>query len=107
MIQAKYKQIEKFSWEVKIKDNGVWITFIVKVSKRKHKKYDVFLKEKTKLKYVLSFGDNRYEQYRDRLGYYNAIDHNDLIRRNDYYKRHGSHNNNIYSAKWWSHTFLW
>lgn len=76
----------------------------IKKSTRLHKKYDVFYKGS----YLLSFGDNRYAQYKDvtPLKAYSSLDHVDNERRNRYYQRHGK-TNDIKSAKWWSHHFLW
>jgi hypothetical protein len=82
-------------WE----DEG--IIYNVYPSKRKNKKYDVFKDNK----YLLSFGDNRYEHYKDKIGHYKDLNHNDEKRKELYYKRHGKANK--YSAKWFSHKFLW
>lgn len=106
MIEAEMKKIKDWEWSVRIRKDKILTYFVVKVSKRRHKKYDVYLKEKEKDKYLFSFGDNRYEQYRDKFGYYSAIDHFDLIRRNAYYKRH-KRTDDIFSAKYWSNYFLW
>jgi hypothetical protein len=78
--------------------------FIFKKSTRKHKKYDVF--DKKTNKYLISFGDDRYSQYKDKIGLYKDKDHNDKSRRQLYYKRHGREAE-IYSAKWFSHKYLW
>jgi hypothetical protein len=59
--------------------------FLFKKSKRKDKKYDVFKNNR----YVVSFGDNRYEQYKDKIGIYKDLDHGDKKRRDNYYARHG------------------
>lgn len=76
----------------------------IKKSTRLHKKYDVYYQGK----YLLSFGDNRYAQYRDvtPLRAYSSLDHVDKERRNRYYARHGQTNDKN-SPKWWSHHFLW
>lgn len=76
---------------------------VFRVSRRKNKKYDVFNKDG---KYIVSFGDNRYAQYKDKLGAYTQVDHNDKKRRELYYKRHGK-SAKKYSAKYFSHTYLW
>lgn len=77
--------------------------FIIKPSTRKHKKYDVFDKEGKK---VLSFGDKRYQQYKDKIGYYKELDHNDKKRKELYYKRHNK-DYGKYSPDWFSKKFLW
>ena len=73
------------------------------VSNRKHKKYMVL----TKIG-VIHFGDNRYEQYQDKLGHYSKLNHFDKKRRDNYYSRHGDKNTtNKESSKYWSHKILW
>lgn len=74
----------------------------IKVSTRKFKKYDVFKNGK----YFLSFGDKRYQQYKDKIGFYKHLDHKNRKRRELYYKRHGE-SDDINSPKWWSHRWLW
>lgn len=76
--------------------------WIIKPSTLKHKKYDVFNKEKK----VLSFGDKRYQQYKDKIGHYSHLDHLDKKRRELYYKRHNK-DYGIHSADWFSKKFLW
>jgi len=87
-------------WIVKVKKN----TYIVKKSTRKTKKYDVFDIDG---KYILSFGANGYAQFFDKLGAYRKYDNNNKIRRDNYFKRFGSHNNDLNSPKFWSHEILW
>ena len=72
-------------------------------SKRKNKKYDVYDKQN---KYITSFGDKRYEQYKDKIGYYSHKDHNDKKRRDNYYSRHGKTATPL-SARYFSHKYLW
>jgi hypothetical protein len=57
---------------------------------------------------TVHFGDNRYQQYTDStsLKLYSHLDHLDKIRRKNYYARHGK-KANLYSAKWFSHKYLW
>ena len=76
----------------------------IQVSRRKYKKYDIYHKGK----YLLSFGDNRYEQFEDKtpLQYYKNLNHLDEDRRNRYYSRHGFSNDKS-SAKYWSNKYLW
>ena len=72
-------------------------------STRKHKKYMVLTKNG-----VIHFGDNRYEQFKDKIGLYSYLDHNDKKRKELYYKRHGNRDiKNMESAKYWSHKILW
>lgn len=77
---------------------------IVAPSKYKHKKYDVFQHNK----YLLSFGDNRYQHYCDKFGYYSHLNHLDPKRRLLYRMRH--QNDNINDPRYpgyWSWNFLW
>jgi len=69
-------------------------------STRKNKKYQVKINNKT-----VHFGDNRYQQYKDKIGLYSKLDHGDKERRKRYYMRHGKAVK--YSPKWFSHKYLW
>lgn len=71
-------------------------------SRRKHKKYDVYKKDK----YITSFGDNRYQHFFDRIGYYTNLNHNDKERKRLYYARHGL-STGIETPKYFSHKYLW
>ena len=61
-------------------------------SNKKNKKYDAIL-IKDKIKYV-SFGDNRYEHYKDKTPdkFYSYLDHLDKKRRDKYRKRASAKN---------------
>ena len=78
--------------------------YTIQKSKVKHKKYTAILKDGKKV----HFGDNRYEQYKDStpLKAYKHKDHNDEKRKQNYYARHGKEAK-VYSAKWFSHKYLW
>lgn len=77
--------------------------YILLQSTRKHKKYMAVFETKT-----VHFGDNRYQQYKDStgLGKYTHLNHGDAARRRRYYQRHGK-NALKYSAKYFSHKYLW
>lgn len=75
---------------------------VISKSRRKNKKYDVYENGK----YLLSFGDSRYQQYYDKLGAYDYLNHYDKKRRELYYKRHGK-NAKSDTAKYYSHKYLW
>lgn len=82
--------------------------YIITQPIRKNKKYSVFKwdnKDK-KYKYHLSFGDSRYEHYKDKLGLYSHLDHHDADRKRLYYARHGKTNNKD-SAKYFANRYLW
>ena len=74
-------------------------------SKAKNKKYSVYLMKDNKKK-LIHFGDSRYGQYKDKLGHYKHLDHNDKKRKDKYYSRHGPSKDRT-SAKYYSHKYLW
>tara|TARA_Y100000004_G_C8725101_1_gene331804 strand:+ start:189 stop:497 length:309 start_codon:yes stop_codon:yes gene_type:complete len=85
------------------------------VSKAKNKKYSVYVKGddgKTKL---INFGDKRYEQFKDKIGHYSYLNHNDKERRKRYLTRAKGIKNKkgelTYKDKntpnYWSVNFLW
>ena len=77
------------------------------VSKAKNKKYSVYVKADNKSgKKLISFGDRRFQQFKDKLGFYKDLNHNDPKRRKAYYDRHGKATSKD-TAKWWSHKILW
>ena len=63
----------------------------------------------------VSFGDRRYQHYKDRIGLWKALDHNDRKRRANYRKRHAAIRTNDgrraidikYSPAWFSYRYLW
>ena len=74
-------------------------------SKAKNRKYSVYVMKDNKRK-IVHFGDSRYQQYKDKIGDYKHLDHNDKKRKDLYYKRHGPSNDRT-SAKYYSHKYLW
>ena len=77
------------------------------VSKVKNKKYSVYVKADTKSgKKLISFGDKRYGQFKDKLGHYKSLDHGDPKRKKAYYSRHGKATSKD-TPKYWSHKILW
>ena len=77
-------------------------------SKAKNKKYSVYVKSNdTKSgKKLIHFGDNRYEQFQDKLGHYKKLDHNDPKRKKAYHDRHGKATSKD-TAKYFSNKYLW
>jgi len=75
------------------------------VSKAKNKKYSVYVLKDGK-KRIIHFGDSRYGQFKDKLGHYKKLDHNDPKRKKNYYSRHGKATDKN-TAKYWSHKILW
>lgn len=80
----------------------------IKKSNVKNKKYTALLKNKEtgKIKKI-HFGDSRYQQYKDKLGKYTHLDHNDEKRRQNYIKRHSVNSFEPYSANYFSLKYLW
>jgi hypothetical protein len=61
------------------------------ITSTKNKKYDAVLRnKKTNKEKKISFGDLRYQQFKDRTGLnlYSHLDHNDPQRRRSYSMRH-------------------
>ncbi len=71
---------------------------------RKHKKYKAVFKDGRR---SIHFGDIRYQHYKDStpLQLYSKMNHLDPKRRRLYYIRHGKATK--YSAKYFSHKYLW
>ena len=82
--------------------------FFIMKSRRAYKKYDIYIIYDGKYMYLLSFGDKRYQQFRDSTPekLFQHKDHLDNKRRELYYKRHKT-SNNKYSAKYWANKYLW
>ncbi len=55
-------------------------------SKAKNKKYSVYVMRDGKKK-LIHFGDTRYQHFKDKLGQYKKLDHNDKERRKNYLSR--------------------
>jgi hypothetical protein len=84
-------------------------------SSRKNKKYSVYVLSDNKKPKLIHFGDSRYQHYKDRIGDYSYLDHNDKSRRANYRKRHEKIllNNgklaykDINQAAYWYYNYLW
>lgn len=72
-------------------------------SKIQYKKYDVYKDNK----YMVSFGDKRYQQYYDKIGHYRSKDHKDEKRRQLYNIRHKKDKDIKLSAGWFASHYLW
>jgi hypothetical protein len=55
-------------------------------STAKNKKYSVYVMKNGKKK-LIHFGDKRYKHFKDKIGLYKNLDHNDKERRDRYLKR--------------------
>lgn len=81
--------------------------FEFKKSTRKNKKYDVFKDGK----YITSFGALGMEHYKDKIGLYSHLDHNDKVRlqnfRNRFKSLYEKNKNNLASGIYWSWRYLW
>ena len=77
------------------------------LSKAKNKKYSVYVKSDNKSgKKLIHFGSKLHGQFKDKLGHYKRLDHNDPKRKKAYYARHGKATSKD-TAKYWSHKILW
>lgn len=75
-------------------------------SSRKNKKYKATIKHYTGETVSIHFGDSRYQQYKDKIGHYSHLDHNDKERRKRFRARH-KYNKDEYSPTYFSWTYLW
>lgn len=75
------------------------------VSSRKNKKYDVYDGNK----YICSFGYGPMQQYRDKLGHYSDLDHNDEKRRKAFKSRFKKliDKKDKNKPTYWSNAILW
>ena len=73
----------------------------------KHKYVAVLQNHKTLSVRRIPFGDIRYQQYFDQLGYYSHLNHLDPQRRRLYKIRHNGEQRVPYTAGWFSWTYLW
>jgi hypothetical protein len=73
----------------------------IKKSTHQHKKYMAKVNNEW-----IHFGDNRYEQYYDKIGLYSDKNHNDESRKKSYHARHGV-NHREGTAVWFSFHALW
>lgn len=85
------------------------------VNKTKSKyKYWVYVKKDGKVKKI-GFGNKDFQQFKDKIGYYKSLDHNDPIRRKSYLARakgiKDKEGNLTWkdknSANWWAVHKLW
>ena len=80
-------------------------------SDTKGKKYDAVIQhKKTDKKYIIPFGSNTHQQYKDStgLGLYSNLDHEDKLRRASYRLRHRVfYKPNYYSPAYMSWNYLW
>lgn len=78
------------------------------------KGYDIHLSDRYPKKYYtivdgkrVYFGDQRYQQFHDKIGYYSFLDHNDHKRRESYWNRHGRSKDKLGTAGWFALHVLW
>ena len=104
-------QISKKLWIISINNNEKNTLLLIEPSNRKNKKYDAYelvIDNKNYYgEYMFSFGDKRYQHYKDILGYYKTLDHGNIKRLDNYYKRHGEFPEDKITAKTLSHLVLW
>jgi uncharacterized protein YutD len=71
-------------------------------STQEYKKYDAIVNGK---KY--SFGDVRYSQFRDKIGYYMNKNNNNIVKKHLYHARHWKDEIQEYSPGYFSMKYLW
>lgn len=77
-------------------------------SKKKGKKYSVYVRSESGGTKLIHFGDSSMQHYKDKLGLYSHMDHNDRERRKRYRQRHqGDRINDRNTPGWWSWHKLW
>lgn len=69
-------------------------------------KVEVYDKESKKNKYVY-FGSINYQQYKDKIGMYKYLDHNDNKRRKLFRDRFERFKNKKETAGWFAYYYLW
>lgn len=84
-------------------DKTLYIPF--KYTGKANKKYSVYVIKDGKKK-LIHFGDNRYGQFKDKLGVYSNLNHGDKKRKDNYYSRHGKTNDKN-TALYWANKILW
>ena len=77
-------------------------------STKQYKKYDVVVKTPSGGRRIISYGDNRYEHFKDRTKAkaWAHLDHNDPKRKKRYYQRHAQTDNKD-TARYWANKTLW
>jgi hypothetical protein len=94
--------------EVQKKKNGEPKLYKPFRSKTSNKKYSVYVKSESGGVKLIHFGDKNYEHYKDKIGLYSHLDHNDKERRKNYRERHSNDNiNDKNTPGWWSWYKLW
>lgn len=85
------------------------------VSKAKNKKYSVYVKGPNGKVKKINFGDKRYQHFKDKIGEYKSLDHNDKKRRDNYRRRVSGIKNkegkltylDKNTANYWAYNTLW
>lgn len=94
--------------EVPKKKNGEPKLYKPFKSKKKGKKYSVYVKSESGGVKLIHFGDSSMEHYYDKIGLYSHLNHNDKERRKRYRQRHANDRiNDKNTPGWWSWYKLW
>ena len=75
-------------------------------SKAKGKKYSIIIMDKGKRR-IIHFGAKGMHQYKDQIGLYSSLDHNDKGKRKAFYDRFGGKSTDKTSPLYYSQKFLW
>jgi hypothetical protein len=98
----KKSNVSEYKKEDAGKIQGRFQGYEIHVSDKYPKKYYALVNGKK-----VYFGDSRYQQYEDKMGYYSHLDHHDEKRRENYKKRHTKDRFNPESAGWFADNVLW
>lgn len=75
-------------------------------SKRKNKKYSVYVMSSSGKPKLIHFGQLPYQHFRDKLGTYRSLDHGNSQRRAMWYARHKPTKDKN-TARYWAARILW
>lgn len=85
----------------------MWTIVRFEVPPAGHKKYVAVLVNATGQTKKRHFGDRRYQQFHDKLGFYHHLDHGDDQRRRSYRSRHAGEEKKKFSPGWFAWKYLW
>lgn len=92
-------------WKINLNDSMEKELYKPFKSQAKNKKYSIYVLKDGK-KRLIHFGDTRYQHFKDKLGMYSNLDHNDKKRRANYLSRHGKKTDKN-TAGYWAERILW
>lgn len=100
-MQIEFQQI-KIKYSINYMYAGHHLGFDIYVAKKYPKKYYAIVEGKK-----IYFGDKRYGQFYDKMGFYRDLNHFNKVRRASYKKRHEKDRHIKYTPGWFSDKLLW